>query len=189
MSYLLFMFLLSTGIVATKNVAADSKIERQGYKVNPDNRSIFESGISFIKDYFFLIVPIYNIIKAFKIFLSNDTEYANKRFEILQDRERISDVVVDHDEVVPSEVLSEEETIEDKNEETVSTNVEEYFTYDELIDYYKLKNRELRARHKKLVSLGKTKEANEVREVIVDITNRYNRLVNSQNNQIVLRRK
>ena len=52
-------------LTAAKNNAAKHKVERQGYRVHPDRRSLTERTISFIKDYFFLIVPGYNLYKSF----------------------------------------------------------------------------------------------------------------------------
>ena len=189
MSFFFLLFLSSCGFTAIKNINADAKIERNGYKISEDNRSPLEIAISFIKDYFFLIIPFYNIFKSVKLLFSNDTEYASKRFADLQDRERISVIEDNTPEVVDvedqEEYEPEKQTI--NNEPKTTEELEINFTKDELLDYYYLKNKELRSKYKRLLELKRINEAKELREVIIEVTNRYNAI--KAEKDFVLKRK
>ena len=74
---LLGMFGGSVFFRTIKNWAADNKIKRQGFMITSDPRSIIERIISFIKENFYHIVPVYNILHSLRIFISNDEEYKN----------------------------------------------------------------------------------------------------------------
>ena len=63
------MFLSSVSMVAVKNIAAHNYIERQGFIIKEDTRSGAEQAISFIKDYTYLLVPVYNVIPLNSLFL------------------------------------------------------------------------------------------------------------------------
>ena len=112
------MFATSSLLTMAKNNAAKHKIERKGYIVNPDRRSITEKTISFVKDYFFLLVPFYNIKKSFKILLTKDEDYANERQALYLARERL----VERKPKKPAEVTQAQENVQtQENTQTQGT--------------------------------------------------------------------
>ncbi len=195
-SVLFWMFAGSTAVTVGKDIAAKHKIERMGFKVNPDNRSILEIASSFIKDYFFLLIPVVNVVKAIKKFIKNDTEYANERLQKLEERERISSAVKEEPKKEKVEVVKEEskkETVEKVKEEpkkqvvNMEENLEDNFRREELLRYYYDMDKKLRVRHQKLISMNKIKEANEVATKIIEVDSRYKNLLKTKNKQLILK--
>ena len=114
------LFGASTIITAAKNNGAKHRIERSGLIVTPDNRSASEKVISFIKDYFYLIVPGYNIYKSMKKFFTKESVYAAERLELYKDRDRIIDPKEKTVEK-PAKVETLEKELEEEVVETKST--------------------------------------------------------------------
>ena len=83
------MLVVSAIMKSTKNSGAKHKIERQGFVVTKDKRSVSERTISFIKDNFYLLIPGYNLIKSFRMFVTNDVTYAEDRKKVYIDREML----------------------------------------------------------------------------------------------------
>lgn len=109
-------FVLSVGGQVFKNRLADNAIRRNREYITPDNRSISEKVSSFVKDYFYTIVPGYNIVRAVKLFLKNDKEYTLERRSKLDNYERIKKIEVP--------VINEKESVK-KTEKTGEKNMKE----------------------------------------------------------------
>ena len=83
-------FGISTLVKIAKDNGAKSYIERNDdVRVKSDERSFSEITFDFLKDYFYLLVPGYNIFKSFQILRIKESEYALYRKSILADRERL----------------------------------------------------------------------------------------------------
>lgn len=86
-------FGISTLVKIAKDHGAKSYIERnEKVKVKSDKRSFSEKAFDFLKDYFYLLVPGYNIFKSFQILRIRESEYALYRKSILADRERLEKI-------------------------------------------------------------------------------------------------
>jgi len=88
-NWCLGFFGASTFIKLAKDYGAKKNIERKGLHVISDPRSFVERTFSFVNDYFYLLIPGYNIYKTFQLIRINGNEYAGYREAILEDRERI----------------------------------------------------------------------------------------------------
>ncbi len=81
---------LSTIITAVNNFSSNSRIKRKGYEIKPiTNNSALENIKYFIKDFGFLIIPIYNLIHSIRQTAKKDSEFDSNRMEILEDRDRL----------------------------------------------------------------------------------------------------
>ena len=113
-------FGISTLVKIAKDHGAKSYIERnEKVKVKSDKRSFSEKAFDFLKDYFYLLVPGYNIFKSFQILRIRESEYALYRKSILADRERLEKV----EEV--EEKKSENESKENKSGKLIEKPIEE----------------------------------------------------------------
>ena len=83
------LFGASTFVKIAKDYGAKRNIERKGLYVIDDPRSFTEQVFSFVNDYFYLFIPIYNIYKTLQLIRMNGNEYAAYRQSVLEDRERI----------------------------------------------------------------------------------------------------
>ncbi|MDD6271907.1 MAG: hypothetical protein PUA90_00095 [bacterium] len=70
---------LSTGLHLFKNNIAKNIIERDGFVITKDNRSLSEKISTIIKNYAYVIVPVYNLVKSVRLFIKNDKVYASER--------------------------------------------------------------------------------------------------------------
>ena len=109
------MFWLSASVKVCYNLIADSKINRKGYDVNLDERHPIKQVGSFMKDYFYLFIPGYNIFKTFGVFSDGIRYYTSMRFLDLKERGRITKHVDRPVNVVPQE---QEQVHEDPLAET-----------------------------------------------------------------------
>ena len=55
--------IVATGVQIFKNNMAKNIIERSGYEITAEDRSVSEVLSSFVKDYFYILVPGYNLYK------------------------------------------------------------------------------------------------------------------------------
>lgn len=117
-------FGISTLVKIAKDHGAKSYIERnEKVKVKSDKRSFSEKAFDFLKDYFYLLVPGYNIFKSFQILRIRESEYALYRKSILADRERLEKV--EEVEEKKSENESKENKEENKNGKLIEKPIEE----------------------------------------------------------------
>lgn len=110
---LFWTFPISTVLHVVKNNAADNSIKRSGLIITSDERSISEQVISFLKEYAYLVVPVYNVVKSFKKFIKSDSEYAKERLTKLREYGRI--------ESKSNSIVKKENTVEVKKDETKDT--------------------------------------------------------------------
>lgn len=108
LNFCIITSLLSAGVQLFKNNMANAAIKRKGYNISSDNRSKSEILSSFIKDYFYILVPGVNIYKAFKLFMKDDNSYALERKSKLEKYERLN-----HDEKDTKDTTIKKESIKD----------------------------------------------------------------------------
>lgn len=106
--------IVATGVQIFKNNMAKNIIERSGYEITAEDRSVSEVVSSFVKDYFYILVPGYNLYRAFKLFIKEDKEYASQRRSKLDYYERIKPIK--KPEVVETPVVKVEPKKEVKKE-------------------------------------------------------------------------
>lgn len=165
------MFLSSVSMVAVKNIAAHNYIERQGFIIKEDTRSGAEQAISFIKDYTYLLVPVYNVIKSFGKFIKKGSDYASDRLDLLKERERIVEV---KEQVVVEQKETTSEAIEEKPIE------KKVVTKSELpglrIELKKLADKDIELRNE-LAILTEQKATNKEKNIVIrqlqEVDNNY----------------
>ncbi len=81
-NFILFS-LITSGIQIYKNCQAKKIIEKEGYLILEDHRDDTTKYLSFIKDYFYILIPFYNLYRGLKLVLISNKEYAKIRREKL----------------------------------------------------------------------------------------------------------
>ena len=176
----LLMFAASGLTLCFKNDVANNIIKRKGFEITKDPRSTSEKVSSAFKDYFYLLVPFYNVYKTFKLITTNDNTYASARESLLKERNRL--VKKEDKKIV---VKKEEEKKEVKSEPIIQKQVinhdfnkSYYESLVELKDYYYDLDQKYRLEYQKLVSLKTTKEEKEVvLSKIIDVDNKYKEII------------
>ncbi|MGM9877774.1 MAG: hypothetical protein ACI33S_03900 [Bacilli bacterium] len=123
--------ILSAGLHLFKNNIAKNIIERDGFVITKDNRSLSEKISTIIKNYAYVIVPVYNLIKSVKLFIKNDKVYASERKSDLDSCGRIKTKENTNKEDKKSNI-AKIETIEEKP--VINNNIvpEKINTIDEI---------------------------------------------------------
>lgn len=81
---------LSTLITVLNNSSSNSRIKRKGNVIKPiTTNSLTENIKYFVKDYGFLFLPVYNLIKSIKQTAQNDADFDAAKISRLTDRDRI----------------------------------------------------------------------------------------------------
>ena len=73
------LFLASGACEGLKEYTFRKRLEREGYEID-DNRSTTEKVLGFIRNYAYLLVPVYNIYRAGKKLFKDEDEYYASRF-------------------------------------------------------------------------------------------------------------
>ena len=164
-------FGLSTIITVLNNTSSNARIRRKGFKIKPiTDNSLMENIKYFIKDYGFLFIPVYNIIKSIKDTAKKDSEFDSQKIEELRDRDRIEEIKKEVEK--PKEVKKEVKVIEEKKPEPKSITPAKEKTVEEMNcferrDYYKKQYDFLVDLHKRAKSQGKS--VNILNKIVRDI--------------------
>ena len=83
---------LSVCVKAVKDFFADKKINKKGYNITKGDREIQEVVYDFLKENFYILVPIRNIKKTWKLIWSNNKKYSEERFNKFKQQGRIEKI-------------------------------------------------------------------------------------------------
>ncbi len=180
------LFLASGACEGLKEYTFRKRLEREGYEID-DNRSTTEKVLGFIRNYAYLLVPVYNIYRAGKKLFKDEDEYYASRFNsfnkkgLLVKREEVKEKEqskqVEQAKEVKREVKSEPKKVVNVQSENKG------YTIDEMIhmrNYYMNQDRRLRARYKTLKEKGASaSEINEVVRTIKEVDSKYYELDNA----------
>ena len=80
-----------SGLITLMNTSSSNKrIIRKGNVIRPITENSFIENIKYgIKDYGFLILPIYNLVRSIKDVIKKDSEFDKERISKLTDRDRL----------------------------------------------------------------------------------------------------
>ena len=182
------LFLASGACEGLKEYTFRKRLEREGYEID-DKRSTTEKVLGFIRNYAYLLVPVYNIYRAGKKLFREEDEYYASRFnsfnkkgllvkrEEVKEKEKEQPKQVEQVKEVKREVKSEPKKVINVQSENKG------YTIDEMIhmrNYYMNQDRRLRARYKTLKEKGASaSEINEVVRTIKEVDSKYYELDNA----------
>ena len=177
------LFLASGACEGLKEYTFRKRLEREGYEID-DNRSTTEKVLGFIRNYAYLLVPVYNIYRAGKKLFKDEDEYYASRFNsfnkkgLLVKREEVKE------KVQPKQVKEVKREVKSEPKKVVTVQSENKgYTIDEMIhmkNYYMNQDRRLRARYKTLKEKGASaSEINEVVRTIKEVDGKYYELDNA----------
>lgn len=177
------LFLASGACEGLKEYTFRKRLEREGYEID-DNRSTTEKVLGFIRNYAYLLVPVYNIYRAGKKLFKDEDEYYASRFNsfnkkgLLVKREEIKE------KEQPKQVKEVKKEVKSEPKKVVNVQSENKgYTIDEMIhmrNYYMNQDRRLRARYKTLKEKGASaSEINEVVRTIKEVDSKYYELDNA----------
>lgn len=177
------LFLASGACEGLKEYTFRKRLEREGYEID-DNRSTTEKVLGFIRNYAYLLVPVYNIYRAGKKLFKDEDEYYASRFNsfnkkgLLVKREEVKE------KVQPKQVKEVKREVKSEPKKVVNVQSENKgYTIDEMIhmrNYYMNQDRRLRARYKTLKEKGASaSEINEVVRTIKEVDGKYYELDNA----------
>lgn len=194
------LFLASGACEGLKEYTFRKRLEREGYEID-DNRSTTEKVLGFIRNYAYLLVPVYNIYRAGKKLFREEDEYYASRFNSFNKK----GLLVKGEEVKEKEQPKQVEQVKEvkrevKSEPKKAVTVQSEnrgYTIDEMIhmrNYYMNQDKELRARYKLLKSKGASaKELNQLVATIKEVDKKFyeidNEILRSKNNSIVRTKK
>ena len=102
---------LSGLITFINHASSNSRIRRKGNEIKPiTTNSLFENFKYLIKDFGYMILPIYNLIKSVKEMIMKDADFDKNKISRLKDRDRLVEIK-----------KPEEKKEEEKEEETKET--------------------------------------------------------------------
>lgn len=181
------LFLASGACEGLKEYTFRKRLEREGYEID-DNRSTTEKVLGFIRNYAYLLVPVYNIYRAGKKLFKDEDEYYASRFNsfnkkgLLVKREEVKEKKEQPKQVEQAKEVKKEAKSEPKKVVNVQSENKGY-TIDEMIhmrNYYMNQDRRLRARYKTLKEKGASaSEINEVVRTIKEVDSKYYELDNA----------
>lgn len=177
------LFLASGACEGLKEYTFRKRLEREGYEID-DNRSTTEKVLGFIRNYAYLLVPVYNIYRAGKKLFKDEDEYYASRFNSFNKK----GLLVKREEVKekeqPKQVKEVKREVKSEPKKVVNVQSENKgYTIDEMIhmrNYYMNQDRRLRARYKTLKEKGASaSEINEVVRTIKEVDSKYYELDNA----------
>lgn len=177
------LFLASGACEGLKEYTFRKRLEREGYEID-DNRSTTEKVLGFIRNYAYLLVPVYNIYRAGKKLFKDEDEYYASRFNSFNKK----GLLVKREEVKekeqPKQVKEVKREVKSEPKKVVNVQSENKgYTIDEMIhmrNYYMNQDRRLRARYKTLKEKGASaSEINEVVRTIKEVDGKYYELDNA----------
>ena len=177
------LFLASGACEGLKEYTFRKRLEREGYEID-DNRSTTEKVFGFIRNYAYLLVPVYNIYRAGKKLFKDEDEYYASRFNSFNKK----GLLVKREEVKekeqPKQVKEVKREVKSEPKKVVNVQSENKgYTIDEMIhmrNYYMNQDRRLRARYKTLKEKGASaSEINEVVRTIKEVDSKYYELDNA----------
>lgn len=174
------MFLTSGALEGLKEYTFRKRLERDGYEIN-DNRSITEKVISYIKEYFHVLIPVYNVFKSGKKLFSDEDAYYTNRFNKLNKKGIIKEISKKEEvkETPKKEVQEEKKTVTKTNKPSLNNTKSENkgYTLEEMNNirnYYAKQDKELRARYKLLKSKGASvQELNQLVATIKEVDKKF----------------
>ena len=105
---------LSGLITFINHASSNSRIRRKGNEIKPiTTNSLFENFKYLIKDFGYMILPIYNLIKSVKEMIMKDADFDNNKISRLKDRDRLVEIKKPEEK---KEEVKEEETKETKKQ-------------------------------------------------------------------------
>ncbi len=194
------LFLASGACEGLKEYTFRKRLEREGYEID-DNRSTTEKVLGFIRNYAYLLVPVYNIYRAGKKLFREEDEYYTSRFNsfnkkgLLVKREEVKEKEqpkqVEQVKEVKREAKSEPKKVINVQSENKGYTLEEM---NNIRNYYAKQDKELRARYKLLKSKGASaKELNQLVATIKEVDKKFyeidNEILRSKNNSVVRTKK
>ena len=101
---------LSTVITYFNHSSSNSRIRRKGKIIKPiTTNSVSENIKYFIKDFGFIFIPVYNVIRSVKQTMQRDADFDAEKMARLEDRDRLESVKVEEPVKVETPVKKEEE--------------------------------------------------------------------------------
>ena len=105
---------LSGLITFINHASSNSRIRRKGNEIKPiTTNSLFENFKYLIKDFGYMILPIYNLIKSVKEMIMKDADFDKNKISRLKDRDRLVEIKKPEEK---KEEVKEEETKETKKQ-------------------------------------------------------------------------
>ena len=105
---------LSGLITFINHASSNSRIRRKGNEIQPiTTNSLFENFKYLIKDFGYMILPIYNLIKSVKEMIMKDADFDNNKISRLKDRDRLVEIKKPEEK---KEEVKEETTKETKKQ-------------------------------------------------------------------------
>lgn len=105
---------LSGLITFINHASSNSRIRRKGNEIKPiTTNSLFENFKYLIKDFGYMILPIYNLIKSVKEMIMKDADFDNNKISRLKDRDRLVEIKKPEEK---KEEVKEETTKETKKQ-------------------------------------------------------------------------
>lgn len=84
---------LSGLITFINHASSNSRIRRKGNEIKPiTTNSLFENFKYLIKDFGYMILPIYNLIKSVKDMIMKDADFDKNKISRLKDRDRLVEI-------------------------------------------------------------------------------------------------
>lgn len=195
---LFYAYLLSVGISSAmmiiKNYKSNTILEKRNYVFNEDKRDLTDQVLDFMKDYWYLFIPGYNLYKANKKRTEAILVYTGKRKEKLEKRgiltKKINKPEINNnkkEEVKKEEtkVVKKEENKEVKSQnknQVIDNNYNDFYYIDNELKFYIETDKKL---HEELAK--KDKEGcsitvhNEYVKMILEVQNKYNDLLKLKN--------
>lgn len=119
---LLATYGFSTLLTALNLSSSNSRIRRKGNIIKPiTTNSVPENIKYFFKDYGYLFLPIYNVIKSFKKIIMKDADFDSDRTAILKDRDRLVEIKKENSTTQSSKKNENEAVEEQKDVQTQRT--------------------------------------------------------------------
>ncbi len=183
---LLATYGFSTLLTALNLSSSNSRIRRKGNIIKPiTTNSVPENIKYFFKDYGYLFLPIYNVIKSFKKIIMKDADFDSDRTAILKDRDRLVEIKKENSTTQSSKKNENEDVEEQKDVQTQRTLPARIKTRNsdnslnemdcfEKREYYRDAYNKLVARHKRAKNSGKSvNELNEITSKIKIVVEEY----------------
>ena len=74
--YIAVMLVWSAAVAYFKNLSATKEITKAGFKIIEDKRSDLKQITDFIKDYWYIFIPGYNVYESIKVLTTPKSLYA-----------------------------------------------------------------------------------------------------------------
>lgn len=162
-------YVASPIITILNNSSSNNRIRRKNFEILPITHNTFTENIKYaVKDYGFLLVPVYNLIKSVKQFIQKDSEFDSEKKSRLEDRGRLVPIKKEEEEpkktqptkeVTKAVDTSKESTVSKKETVTKKEKTVEEMTCYERREYFKNEHRKLKLQYEQAKLEGKNTSA------------------------------